>query len=90
MVYEAPDLIDVFDMVRDYCSLFNHFLLGLIFEVQCKDNREIKKEHEEYRAHIQKYYKYQIKKFPLKNGFEFGKKKDKVLIMKVDSECEEI
>ena len=54
-----------------------------------KHDREIKIEHEEYHAHIQKYCKYQIKKCPLKNWFEHGKKKEKALITKVDSECEE-
>ena len=89
-LYEAPDLIDVFDTVRDYCSWFNHSLLGLIIEVYCEDNREIKKKHEKYHAHIQEYCKHRIKKCPLKNGFGHGGKKDKALIMKVDSEWEEI
>ena len=89
-LYEVPDLIDVFETVRDYCSWFNHSLLGLIIEVYCEDNREIKKKHEKYRAHIQEYCKHRIKKCPLKNGFGHGGKKDKVLIMKVDSEWEEI
>ena len=89
-LYEAPDLIDVFDTVRDYCSWFNHSLLGLIIDVYCKDDRRIKKEHEEYYSHLQKYCKHRVKKCPLKNGFGHGRKKDRELVMKVDKEWEEI
>ena len=79
-LHEAPDLIDVFETVRVYCSWFNHSLLGLIIDVYCNDDRKIKKEHEEYCSHLQKYCKHRIKKCPLKNGFGHGRKKSKELM----------
>lgn len=87
---EAPDLIDVFDTVSDHCSWFNHSLLGLIIDVYCNDNREVKKACKDYCTHLQRYCKHRVKKCPLLNGFGHGGEEDKELIMKVDKEWEEI
>ena len=87
---EAPDLIDVFDTVSDHCSWFNHSLLGLIIDVYCKDNREIKKACKDYCTHLQKYCKHRVKKCPLINGFGRGGEEDKELIVKVDKKWEKI
>ena len=89
-LYEAPDLIAVFESVGEYCSWFNHSLLSLIIEAYCEDNKAIKKAHQEYCLHLQKYCKYRVRKFPFKNGFGQGGKRDKKVIMKVDRKWEEI
>ena len=87
---EAPDLIDVFDTVRNHCSWFNHSLLSLIIDVYCKDSKGIKKACKKYRIHLQKYCKHRVKKCPFINGFGRGGEEDKELIVKVDKEWEKI
>ena len=89
-LFNAPDLIDVFNTVRDHCSWFNHSLLDVIIDVYCKDNREIRKACKEYHAKLQKYCKNPVRLHPFKDGYGRGGEKDKELIMKVDKEWEAI
>lgn len=89
-LYEAPDLIAVFESVGEYCSWFNHSLLRLIIDAYCEENKAIKKAHQDYCAHLQKYCKHRVKKFPFKNGFGNGGKNDKIMVMKIDRKWEEI
>ena len=87
---EAPDLIAVFESVGEHCSWFNHSLLGLIIETYCEDSKAIKRAHQEYCGHLQKYCKHRVRKFPFKNGFGQGGKRDKMMVMKVDRKWDEI
>ena len=87
---ESPDLYGVFKTVKDYCSWFNHFLLGLIIDIYCKDNKELLQAYKKYRAHLRRYCKVRVMKFAHKNGFGYGGKKDKIMILKVDRKWEEI
>lgn len=89
-LYEAPDLIAVFESVGEYCSWFNHSLLRLIIDAYCEENKAIKKAHQDYCAHLQKYCRHRVKKFPFKNGFGNGGKNDKIMVMKIDRKWEEI
>ena len=61
------DLIALLESVGEYCSWFNHSLLRLIIDACCEENKAIKKAHQDYCAHLQKYCKHRVKKFPFKN-----------------------
>ena len=87
-LYKKPDLIDVFRTLKCYCSWFNHSLLGLIIDIYCGD--EIKSEHQDYYASLQRYCKHRAKDCPLRNGFGHGSDEDIKMIVKVDRKWEEI
>lgn len=90
---KAENLSSVVRIVRNRCSWFNHSFLGDIIEAYCEDNKRIKRAHEDYCLHLQRYCKHRVKMYPhnpLKNGYGYGGKKDKELIMKVDKKWEEI
>lgn len=87
---KATTLSSAFRIVRNRCSWFNHSFLGDMIEAYCEDNRRIEKAHKDYCLHLQRYCKHRVKMCPLKNGYGYGGKKDKKLVMKVDRKWEEI
>lgn len=89
-LHKASKLADVFRIARIRCSWFNHSLVRSLIETFCSGDKEIKRAYKNYLAHLQKYCKHRVKKFPSKNGFGFGGKKDERMIMKVDRKWEEI
>ena len=80
----------VFDTVSDHCSWFNHSLLRLIVDAYCTDNEEIKEAYQKYLTLLQKYCNNRVIECPFKNGFGYGRKEDKELVMKVDRKWEGI
>jgi len=50
---EASDLVDVFEIVGDRCSWFNHLFIEQIIKMYCKGNKKIEKAHKEYCTHLQ-------------------------------------
>ena len=88
--YEVSDLTDVFDIVSDRCSWFNHSLIGFIVDGYCKDNEDIKEAYQKYHTLFQEYCNNRVIKCPFKNGFGYGRKEDKELVMKVDRKWEDI
>jgi len=88
--YEASDLTDVFDIVSDRCSWFNHSLIGFIVDGYCKDNEEMKEAYQKYHTLFQEYCNNRVIKCPFKNGFGNGRKEHKELVMKVDRKWEDI
>jgi len=87
---KASDLVDVFEVVGDHCSWFNHSFVEQIIAMYCKGNKKVQKAHKEYCTHLQRYCKHRVRKCPLKNQFGSGGKKDVKLVMKVDREWENI
>lgn len=87
---EASDLVDVFEIVGDYCSWFNHSFLGQVIKTYCEGNKKIEKAHKDFCAQLQRYCKHRVKKCPLKNGFGSGGKKDAKMVIKVDREWDDI
>ena len=89
-LHKASNLGDVFQIARTRCSWFNHSLVRSLIKTFCSDNKEIKRVYKNYLAHLQKYCKHRVKKFPSNNRFGFGGKQDEKMIMKVDRKWEEI
>jgi len=87
---EASDLVDVFEIVGDRCSWFNHSFIEQIIKMYRKGNKKIEKAHKEYCTHLQRYCKRRVRKCPLKNEFGSGGKKDIRMVMKVDREWDNI
>ena len=87
---KASDLVDVFEVVGDHCSWFNHSFVEQIVKMYCKGNKKVEKAHKEYCTHLQKYCKHRVRKCPLKKEFGSGGKKDVMMIMKVDREWDNI
>ena len=87
---EASDLFDVFEIVGDRCSWFNHSFIEQIIRMYCKGNKEIETAHKEYCTHLQRYCKNRVTECPLKNGFGYGGKKDAEMVMKVDRKWDNI
>ena len=88
----SSDLIDVFGTIKNYCSWFNHSLLDLIIDTYCDDNERIKKDHQDYCTHLQKYCKHRIKNLPVTNGYGNSSETNgrNSMIIKVDSEWDAI
>ena len=82
---EASDLVDVFEIVGDRCSWFNHSFIEQIVKMNCKGNKKIEKAHKEYCTHIQRYCKHHVRKCPLKNEFGSGGKRDVKMVRKWDN-----
>ena len=89
-LHKASNLGDVFQIARTRCSWFNHSLVRSLIKTFCSDNKEIKRVYKNYLAHLQKYCKHRVKKFPSNKRFGFGGKQDEKMIMKVDRKWEEI
>ena len=87
---EATDLASIFRIVRSRCSWFNHSFLSDIVRAYCEDDKKIEKAYRDYRTHLQKYCKHRVRMCPLKNGFGAGGKKDKLMILKVDRNWDDI
>ena len=87
---EATDLPSVFRIVGNRCSWFNHSFLGDIVKAYCEDDKKIEKAHKDYCIHLQKYCKHRVRMCPLKNWFGSGGKKDKLMILKVDRNWNDI
>jgi len=87
---EASDLVDVFEIVGDRCSWFNHSFVEQIIKMYCKGNKKVEKAHKEYCTHLHRYCKRRVTKCPLKNEFGSGGKKDVRMVMKVDREWDNI
>ena len=87
---KANNFTDIFRIVADHCSWFNHSFLDNVIETFCSDNREIKKAYKKYRTHLLKYCKHRVKEFPPKSRFGHGGKNDEEMFMKVDKKWEEI
>ena len=87
---EATRLVDVFKIVSDRCSWFNHSLVEQIIKKYCKGNKEVEKAHKEYCTHLKKYCKQRVRKFPLKKKFGSRGKKDVPMDIKVDREWDNI
>ena len=87
---EASDLVDVFEIVGDRCSWFNHSFIEQIIKMYRKGNKKIEKAHKEYCTHLQRYCKHRVRKCPLKNGFGSGGKKDVKMVIKVDRKWENV
>ena len=88
-INEESKLIEVFEVVADHCSWFNHSILERMVGSFCKGNGKIKMVHKEYCTHLQKYCKHRVKKMPHfmhKNGFGSGGNKDAKMVMMVDRE----
>ena len=72
-------LTDVFDVLQEYCSWFNHLLVSDIIEAYCAEDENIKKTYEEFCTQLQTYCKHRVCKcssLTLKNGFGFRRKKN--------------
>ena len=87
---EASNLTDVFRIAGKHCSWFNHSFLGSVIRTFCRDSEEIRKAHQEYLTHFEKYCNYRVKQCPLKNGLGHGRERCETIIMKVDRKWEEI
>ena len=86
----ASNLTDIFRIVADHCSWFNHSFLDNVIETFCSDNREITKAYKKYRAHLHRYCKNRVKELPPKSRFGHGGRNDKQMFIKVDKKWEEI
>ena len=53
-LHEASDLVDVFEIVGDRCSWFNHSFVEQIIKTYCKGNKKVEKAHKEYCTHLQR------------------------------------
>ena len=87
---EAMNLTSVFRIVRKHCSWFNHLFLSDIIKTYCEGNKRLEKAQRDYCTQLQRYCKHRVKMCPLKNGFGFRGKKEKMMIVKVDREWEVI
>ena len=85
-LHRKKTLNDVFQVIADYCSWFNHSLIGDIIEVFCSDDEDVRKTHREFCSQLQKYCKNRTCKCSLKNGFGFGRKRNAHVTLKTDSE----
>ena len=86
-LHRTKNLCDVFRTIADYCSWFNHSLIGDIIAAYCPEDENIKKTHEEFCTQLRKYCKHRACKCFLKNGFGFGRKRDLAHVtLKIDSE----
>lgn len=88
-LHMSSDLIEVFETVSDYCSWFNHSFLGDIIDAYCTNGEELKKAHQEFCIHLQRYCEHRVEKLPFKNGFGAERKQSCApMFLKVDKEWE--
>ena len=86
---KANNFTDVFRIAGKHCSWFNHSFLSSVIRTFCRDSKEIKKAHQEYLTHLEKYCNYRVKQCPLMNGLGHGREGCETLIMKVDRKWDE-
>ena len=87
---ESLDLTEVFKVVRENCSWFNHLFLLEIINAYCGNDEELRKSYEKFCAHLRTYCKARIKKFPLKIWFGVVRKGCALMVLKVDRKWESI
>ena len=82
---KALDLIDVFEILRNYCSWFNHSVLDKIIKAFCEDSKRMQRAYQNFRTKLEKYCRNRCKKCPCKNGYGHERKADKArMVVKVD------
>ena len=78
---------EVFWVIGDYCSWFNHSLLGSIIKAFCPDDESIRQSHKEFCDKFRKYCRHRACKCYLKSGSGLRKKeKREHITLKVDKE----
>ena len=86
----ANDLVAVTEIVEDYCSWFNHSLLGQIIKIFCEGDKKIQKAHKEYCTHLQKYCRHRLRDFRKKKIFTSGRENGEKMLVKVDKMWDKI
>ena len=90
---QKEDLIDILEVLAEYCSWFNYSLLDVIIASYCIDDKVVKQSRESYFDQIRKYCKHRVCKCygALKNGLGFGRRRNCTHItVKIDEEWSKI
>ena len=88
---QASDFIDVFAIVGEYCSWFNHSVVSRIIKIYCADSIKIQSAYQDFRSNLERYCRNRCKRCPFKNGYGCERKADKArMVVKVDRKWKDI
>ena len=87
-----PDLIEVFQTIKLYCSWFNHSLIGSIIRVYCKNDDDVAKAQRDFRGQLKKYCMLRVCECKPSSNWLNGRRKQssKHITMKVDQRWDSI